>query len=229
MKRRWIGISVVLAALAATLVAGPPAEAVATYGTWIELDSVSTPATYGDHLTITGQVVYYDTEAGDEYAVSDAEVTLEKRALGTATWTYVGTDVASGFWPWFEFDQTARSNTQYRVTYAGDETYGPSQDAVTVKVHRKVSANLVEPRHNVFFLKGRVTPSFAGRRVVLMRRTCSYCRWRELSAQRATSTSTYRFRLPLPPRGTYYFKAMVAKDSLFLKSFSRVGSLTRIY
>lgn len=229
MKLRWVVSSVLLAALGSSLLAGPPARALAPYDTWIELDSVSTPVTYGDQLTISGQVVYYDPDDDDEYAVSDAEVTLEKRALGAASWTYVGTDVATGFWPWFEFGQTARRNTQYRVTYAGDETYGPSQDTVSVTVHRKVTANLVEPRHNVFYLKGRVVPSYAGRRVALLRRTCSSCRWREYGAQRATSTSTYRFRLPLPRSGTFYFRAMVAKDAGFLKSFSRIGSLTRIF
>jgi hypothetical protein len=222
MRRRFVLLSVLLITLAS--VVNAPAVAAAT-PTWIDLDTVSSPVDYGDRLSIDGQVLYVDPDDGKTYALSDVDVVLEMRYLGTATWRYVATDTATGFWPYFEFAPAARRNTEFRVTFAGTGEYGPSVASATVKVHRVVTSNGTEPREGVFFLSGKVKPSYLGRPVFLQRQKCSGCVWRTIDSERTNSLSRYRFRLPAPRSGSDDFRVMVPADSAFLRSCSSVWTV----
>ena len=207
-----------------TFVLSPP-PAVATTMT---ITASPRTATYLGSVQVSGQVVYTDPATGTQYAADGLTVTLAERYLGTATWTNVATDVTSGFQPTFDFTRTARRNTEYRVTFAGDQSYLASAGLVTVQVHRRVTSRIAEPREHVFFMTGKVKPAYAGKRVYLMRQRCPSCAYRTYSSQRTSATSTFRFPLPRPARGSYHFKVRVPGDAAFLVSYSSEWRLTRI-
>lgn len=220
-RSRTAALVSVLSLLALPALAVAPAQARVTVPTEVTVD-VETPVVYGEDVIIEGQVSYTDLEDGKEYGLGDATVTLERRYLDSAEWVEAGSDVTAGLWPVFEFEHVAVKGAEYRVTFAGDETYLPSSARVVVRVYRKVSARIVEPQPVVLFLKGKVDPSYAGEQVQLMRKKCAACAWKQIGSQAATKSSTYRFRLPLPRTGTHYFRVRVPADAAFLTSFSPV-------
>lgn len=224
---RNVAVTSAIALLAAPALAAAPAEAVPTVQTEVSI-IVADKVTYGESLTMSGQVSYVDPDDGEEYGLADATVVLERRYLDSTEWQEVGTQVTAGMWPDYEFEVTARKGARYRVSYAGDETYLPSKAEATVRVHRKITSKMTEPRADVFFLKGRVTPKYAGEPVALLRKKCETCSWKAIKTMAATAKSTYRFRLPLPGNGTHYFRARTPATVLFLKTVSHTWEIRRI-
>jgi hypothetical protein len=161
-----------------------------------------------------------------EYA-AEGPVTLDQRFYGSDVWTTIDSTDMSGFMPAFDFDVVATRIATYRVNYLGEGDYLPSSDSVLLKVARKVTGKITEPRDNVFFFVGRVSPS-SGESVSLMRRKCATCAWRVFTSQLTTSTGNYRFRLPLPREGIHYFRTRVEADGLFVRSYSPTWHLIRI-
>lgn len=223
--RRLVALLTAVALVGLPGVVAAPAVAQATVPTEISID-VDSPVTYGDKIHMSGQVSY--VEDGEEYALADAKVVLERRYLDSSSWSEIGSYVTAGFWPDYEFEVKAVKGAEYRVSFAGDETYLPSTAKATVRVYRKVGSKVTEPSPNVFYLKGKVAPKYAGKPVFLMRKKCSSCAWTTISSQKSTSTSTYRFRLPLPRSGTHYFRARVPASAVFLKSVSDAWQIMKI-
>lgn len=227
-----------IAALAIALLVAPPlaapvvaAAAPAAAEPVIATDVsivVGSPVTYGDVLTVSGQVSYLDPDDGQEYALVDAVVLLERRHLDADEWTEVATQATSGEFPRYEFEDVATKGARYRVTYTGDEEYAGSAAEATVRVRRIVTSRVVEPRDSVFFLRGRVTPDHAGERVALLRKKCSDCAWKVVRRTDTSARSTYRFRLPLPREGVHYFRARVPADAVFLRTLSAVWEIRRV-
>lgn len=224
-----------LTAVAAVLLIGVPVLAAVPVGaasaqvaateTRIDLTVYPLRTDYLDSVTVSGNVMYNDPAVGWTY-LEGVTVELQRRYLGTDQWVTLASAVAGAYIGDFDFTSVARQNAEYRVAFAGDDTYLPSSASQTVRVHRLVSSRGSEPRHNVFYLSGKVRPSYAGHRLYLTRQRCSTCAWRTIASQKATSTSTYRFRLPLPPRGaTHYFRVRVPASTQFLVSYSSAWRL----
>lgn len=222
-----LGLLLAPHAVSPTTAAPAPAAAQPTIETKVSV-VVGSPVTYGDVVTIGGQVSYVSLDDGKVYGLADAIVRLERRALDSTTWTEVATQVTAGEFPSYAFEDVATKGTRYRVTYDGDETYMGSSAGATVRVRRIVTSKVTEPRDNVFFLKGSVTPDHAGERVALLRKRCSDCPWKVIRRADATARSTYRFRLPLPQRGVHYFRARVPGDQAYLSTLSRVWEIRRV-
>ncbi|HEU4512192.1 MAG TPA: hypothetical protein VFR87_03715 [Nocardioidaceae bacterium] len=218
-------------ALVLALVVAPalssPVRAEPTIATEVSI-VVGSPVTYGDVVTVSGQVSYVDPDGGQEYALADAPVLLERRYLDSSEWTEVAAQVTAGAFPGYEFEDVATKGARYRVSYAGDETYQASAAEATVRVRRIVTSKVREPRDDVFFLKGKVVPDHAGEPVALLRKKCSDCAWKVFRRGEATARSTYRFRLPLPPEGAHYFRARVPADEGYLRTVSKVWEIRRI-
>lgn len=215
--------------LTTSAVAGPPAVSDQLISTHVEIQSVGTqPLDSHDSFTVRGQVIYTDPEDGQEYA-ADGTVTLERQFRGDATWTTLGSDDMSVFYPVFSFSATALRNATYRVDFVGDDRYAPSTQTLSIRVARNVTAKLTEPRENVFYLSGRVSPSYIGRPVTLMRKKCSSCAWHAYTTKATNELSRYRFKLPLPKSGSFYFRARVAGDVTFVTAYSTTYQVMRLF
>lgn len=222
-----VACALVVALVGSPMIVAAPAMARATHSTRVVINaSPSGTVTYKTSVSIQGQVVYVDDD-GDRHAV-EGTVVLKRRYLGTTAWRTLGTDEMSGFFPAFDFSVTAARNAQYRVSFAGNATYGPSSGSVVVKVARKVSATVTHPRRTVFFMSGRVAPSYPRKMVALMRKKCRSCAWRTYDRQATSPTSRYRFRLPVPNKGTHYFRVKVPSNASYVTSYSDTWTVTRI-
>lgn len=201
----------------------PPAVA-----TTMTISASPRTAGYREAVDVSGQILYTDPASGTRYAADGLQVTLAQRYLGTSTWTNVATGLTAGLQPTFDFTRIAVRNTEYRVTFGGNEKYLASVSLVTVRVHRQVTGRIAEPREHVFFMVGKVRPAYAGQRVYLMRQRCPSCAYRTYATQRTSPASRYRFSLPRPSSGSYHFKVRVPASTQFLVSYSSEWRLTRI-
>ena len=182
--------------------------------------------TYGDRVTVEGQVVFTDPLGETTYAVDDAEVALERRYLREDTWTPVGTGVTDGDLPVYRFEERAVRSAAYRVTYAGDATFLPSSAQATVRVRRAATSAVTEPRDEVFRLRGRVLPTHAGL-VYLTRRSCADCGWTTVGSEPTTEDGRYRLALTLPETGTRWFRVRVPASRTYLVGYSETWRLVR--
>ena len=153
-----------------------PASAQPVYVTSVVIDDLaSNPVAYGTTVPIRGQVVYPDPETGRDYA-AEGRVTLDRRDNGSTDWQTVGSTDMSGSFPAFDFDVVTTRIATYRVSYLGDIDFLPSSDSLLLEVARKVTGRISEPRDDVYVLAGRVSPSYAGRSITLLRQKCSSCK-----------------------------------------------------
>lgn len=225
--------SLLARALAVTMVGAPlalaaaPATAQPVYPTHLVVSRSPTGTVpYRTTVWIRGQVAYTNPQDGKQYAATGT-VVLNRRLLGSSTWTRLGSRDMNQFWPRFDFYKVvATANAEYRLVFtggpndAGDATYSPSSTSLVIRVSRKITATGSEPRENVFYLSGTVTPRYAGKPIALMRKKCATCAWYVIATKRTTAYSRYSFRLPTPGSGTHYFRARVWRNTSYVTSFS---------
>lgn len=86
---------------------------------------------------------------------------------------------------------------------------------------RTVSIRAVEPRDDVFFVKGRVRPDHPGGELFLQRKRPSGDHWRKWRTFRATEASRYRRRVQQLDRpGVVCYRVKVPGDDTYADAFS---------
>jgi hypothetical protein len=144
-----------LAAPAAVVASGESAQAVtmATHGTTVTLDPITSTTTYGGDVYVTGSVK--DATTGD--SVYDGTVTLMALPYGASAWQPIATDTAGGY---VSFDVKPGISTQYQLVYGGgdngyDTTWtGNHSSSVLAPVARKLTI-----KHKGLKMWGKVTPA----------------------------------------------------------------------
>lgn len=176
--------------------------------------------TYGGRSILEGQVAY--AVASREYALSDAEVTLDARPSGSTRWTRIDTTRTDSRDGIFSFTTHKPSrNTDYRVRFAGDLVYSPSEDTARVNVRRALTGTLIRAGDTTYTLRGAVAPKYAGKIIRLHRKTCASCAWKTVKYSTTTTSSSYAFQLSAPTtRGTtWYYRVYIPADAHFLASY----------
>lgn len=84
--------------------------------------------------------------------------------------------------------------------------------------HRSITSK-VTVNGDRLHLRGGVE-SYAGRRVVVMRRGCESCRWRLHDGVRTNRKEHFRSRIAAPHRGSTFWRAKVEASGGFSRSFS---------
>jgi hypothetical protein len=187
--------------------------------------------TFGESHDLTGQLLY-TSSTGELPVPAGATVVVEKRAAATTAWTAAGTVTTSGTPPSFMFTDSPSRTTDYRLSYAGDATYGSSALTFSVGVQRAVTSQARIVRTGVnrgsLELVGHVAPRYAHRPVLLIRRrvgqSCAAhaCAWLSLSRGDTSATSRYLVGR-LVPRGSdarYCLAVEVPGNSAYLASRS---------
>ncbi|MPY78791.1 MAG: hypothetical protein GEV04_09865 [Actinophytocola sp.] len=176
---------------------------------------------FGRQALLEGQVVTVDG------ALPDAPVQLHAKPYGRS-WRPVATTRTSTDNGVFRFTHQTWRTTLYRVEYAGEWAYAPSETTATVDVRRKITSEMKRNADGTFTLRGALAPKSPGKTVRLQRKTCGSCAWSTVRATTASDRSTWQFRLSGPPRrGTWYFRAVTPPDPAFLRSLSDTWALRR--
>lgn len=194
-------------------VATPPVAAIAQ-DTDVRWTRVTTRVPYGETALLQGQVV------AEDGAVPDASVRLEARTADSG-WTSVRSTTSDPETGVFSFGclQLAE-NTAYRALYDGTPFYGSSSARHDVGVARRVPDAMRQVGPSRFTYRGAVDPRYAGP-VVLQRRDCPSCAWRDRATTSADADSAWRFRIDVAAlRGEFTYRAVVPGDRRFVRSLS---------
>lgn len=184
----------------------------------------STSLVYGTEPVLEGQVVTIDG------ALPRAEVRLLARSAGSSRWSRVASSLTSTDTGLFAFNRhVPAATTDYRVVFAGNLVYAGAEGGKRVAVARRIRDSLTQRADGRFAFSGSVSPSYAGKKVVIHRKECSSCRWRTVSSTQTGSTSRWRSVLSGPTRrGSWYFRAMVPGDIAFTTSYGdHIWRITR--
>ena len=219
-------LATTLVATAAGVVAtATPADAAVP--TRVVLQVSHPKAHFGDKLSITGQVQGQQTD-GTWAAVPAGSATLQFSPKSGSDWATLGSDDSAG--SFYFYPEKAVKSGSFRVVYSGG-TYGDYQFTPqtsmgkTVKVYRDLHDKLIKPG-NRLVLKGKVSPSYGKKAVVIERRTTKHGKWKKFKKIRTDKKSHWSVQLPAPRRGDWYFRAYTPKSGGLEKSLSNYSYTT---
>lgn len=152
--------------------------------------------------------------------VAGALIQLHRRLVGGG-WQTFAEDAVTDEEGRYEFLSRIEGNARYRVTYAGDPTYAPSQSGeVKVKAMRDFNAQLDKKKGYVLF-KGDINPGWGNKLVRWERKTCKSCSWQKVDQQRSGDNGSWSFRGKYPPvNKKWIYRAAIDGSDLFVKSYS---------
>jgi hypothetical protein len=202
-----------------------------TLATKIVILSAPSHATYARTMTITGQFGVQDPTTQEYGYLNDETVSLERKLVGQSDFTLLDDAVTAGEGK-VTFSTPATKNAQYRLTYSGNTLtsadgtssvdLAPSTSTVRgIHVYRDLHDRGVKKSGRNYLL-GNVDPGWGGRTIFLQRKTCAKCAWKGYTTQRTTSTGGWKFRVPAPKHGKWYWRAYVPATTDYLKSSSGV-------
>lgn len=215
-----------LSPAAALAAASPAASAEATQivgssgGPWLVPSSYRTQPgapVYGDSIPLS-----IDVKTSDGDQVFDGALIVERLLAGQSTWKTVASSTSAYLYDTIKAVGTAT----YRVRYAGNETYAPSETSRGLKVQRDLNATPVN-KDGKLFIKGKVAPEYAGKKVVVQRRDGK--KWTKFSVVRTTSKSAFTARAKAPAKrgAKVKHRVVVAAGGRFVTSTSPTYVATR--
>ena len=161
------------------------------------------------------------TSAGDP--IDGATIYLERMLTTDADWVRFtpGTDVVTDADGSYTFFTYVDGNAKYRTVYEGDGVYSAATSAVQpLKAMRDFNSELVEKK-DAAILKGRINPDWDNKTVQWQKRTCKSCPWKVVDQAKSGDNGSWSFAGGYPPLGKkWYFRAVVAKTSDFVTSYS---------
>ncbi|MEP9364718.1 hypothetical protein ABLE68_17255 [Nocardioides sp. CN2-186] len=213
--------ALLVTALAATgvgvITTAAPADAAVP--TRIVLQVSHPKAHYGDKLSISGQVQGQQTD-GTWASVPTGTATLQFSPKSGSQWKSMGTDDSAG--SFYFYPKKATKTGSFRVVYSGG-TYGDyeftprTSMGKSVKVFRDLNDKLTRPGNRIV-LKGKVSPKYSKKAIIVERRTSKHGKWKKFKKIRTNKKSQWSVQLPAPRRGDWYFRAFTPKSGGFQKS-----------
>lgn len=96
-----------------------------------------------------------------------------------------------------------------------------AQPSVAAKAlpKRNLNDRLVQ-RNGKLFMRGKVSPAYKKRIIVVQRKTCKSCSWKRVARVRTNSKSVFIYQMGAPRRGNWFFRAYAPKFNGYGKSWS---------
>ncbi len=240
LSSRALPCAMTAAATCAALLAVPGLEAVASGQTTAELRSPSTAAVQPaaaqrrattirfldfDHTRgwlqtahVVGQVTAY--KGGHRGALKRVHVKLYRKLDGQTRFHYLSTkSTGTRPYPRFRFATRSRGNAVYKVVFAGNSSYQRSGSTTRVLVHRSMRAGLEDGSGR---FHGTVRPNWNHRVVRLEKRRCASCSWHKVRSTRSNDRGRYRFTVPAPRSGRWWWRASTPATGPFIWSYTGV-------
>lgn len=88
---------------------------------------------------------------------------------------------------------------------------------------RQISSKVIETKRNQLFLKGRVTPDYAEKQVIIQKRNClkPKCDWFRHATVQTNETGGFRSKIYAPRRGSDFWRAKVEAQGDYGTSYSQ--------
>jgi hypothetical protein len=99
-----------------------------------------------------------------------------------------------------------------------------SQAAAGDKPKHKVTSNVIEPKRNKLILKGKVSPNYGKKPVLIQKKNCDRksCKWHKFAKVKTNRKGQFRSRITAPRNGRDYWRAKVAPSRRYAVSYSAV-------
>ncbi|MDP9820699.1 hypothetical protein [Nocardioides massiliensis] len=153
-----------------------------------------------------------------------ADYVVERRLAGQKGYTTIDSGTTRG--PIYGKQHNVVRNALYRVRITGGSatiggtpaTFAPSAGTQKLQVMRKFATKI---NRNRLILSGRIVPKHARKVVHIQRKNCDKgCKWKPFTKIRTNAKSRFSIKLPARNGKRTYFRAVVAKNKHFVKSFS---------
>jgi hypothetical protein len=197
------------------------------------LETTGAKQLYGRDYQVLAQLQGYNTSAEEWQTLNDPaqNLVLQRRLAGQASWTSVATGPVSSSNATVVFTTKAVANAAYRVHYAGGTLSGgstqisPSTSAAkALKVFRNLGAKSKKAGRSTFSFYGKVSPKYKGK-ITIQRNTGG--KWKNFATTRTNNKSAWSVRVPAKPTdGKWRYRAFIAGNKQFLKSYSAVLTIT---
>lgn len=171
----------------------------------------------GASTTVRGQVV--GSAQGGHGALASVQVKLYRQLDGNSAWVYLGTRMTdNGAYPQFSFATSARQNAHYKVVFAGNALFLPSQDVTWLSVFRLFNGAITDGQ-NVATLHGHVSPFYTGKAISLQKRSCAACDYVTVKHAVTGAGGAYSFPLPAPATGRWWWRLAIPGTTAFMPSY----------
>jgi hypothetical protein len=171
----------------------------------------------GRMVDILGQVASH--RKGQSGALAGARVRLYRQLDGSSRWVYLGSQRTSAAdMPEFSFTTQARQRAHYKVTFAGDSSFGPSSAVTWVNVYR-IFSGVITDGTNFANLNGHVTPFYTHKAISLQKRRCPSCSYTTVQTKTTGTGGTYGFSLPAPAHGRWWWRVTTAGTGAYISSY----------
>ncbi len=190
---------------AGNFLAPPPLPVATRIGVSVEPDTL----TYGQSTMLSARLT-----DEDGIPLPGERLRLDSRRAGAKAWSPLTTSTTSSPGWVIHYDQP-RVNRDYRWVFAGaNGLYRATSPTFTVQVRPKVTATLSKAdvrRNTTVTLRGRVTPSHAGQRVLLQRYVNGS--WTRLKRTTLSADSKYRFTYTPTSAGKKTLRVLKSADA----------------
>ena len=167
---------------------------------------------------VQGQVIA--SKHGQRGALKSVRVRLYRKLATQSRFHYLDrASTGSRPFPRFTFKTRAVGNADYRVVFRGNTGYRPSRATSRVLVQRSMRSNLEDGSGS---FHGFVKPKWNRRAVYLEKRACPSCPYRKVKTMRSGRHGYFRFVVPAPRSGRWWWRASTPATSRFIWSYTSI-------
>ncbi len=222
------GLLVISPASAAAVPADTSVKTKKSFGLGMYNDGIDVPSAPRRDVVQLGGMI---TDTATQAPLAGVVLKLERKLAGKSSFQQVdyGTTDSNGQ---LVLSQDLKANAKYRFIFSGNTEHAAAKAAaVKVKVMHDLNAQLVSKgtvTHKKAWLKGKVRPDWAGKKVFWQKKACGKCSFKTVAKQKAGKNGSWKFRAQFPRVGhTFKFRAKLKKSNSFVTSYSAVLKTTR--
>ncbi len=167
---------------------------------------------------IQGQVV--GSKNGQRGALKRVHVKVYRKLDSQSRFHLLGTrSTGARTFPRFTFKTRALGNAVYKVVFRGNRNFQRSAGTSRVLVHRLMNARLEDGSGS---FHGFVRPKWNRRVVILEKRSCAACSYHRVHTTKSGPHGYFRFVVPAPRSGRWWWRAATPATGRFIWSYSAV-------
>lgn len=173
---------------------------------------------WGQYAYIRGQVV--GSKGDQRGALKRVHVRIYRKLDSQAKFHYLASRwTGTRPYPRFQLRTRALGNAVYKAVFAGNPNFQRSAGITRVLVHRSMTARLEDGSGS---FHGFVKPKWNNRVVYLEKRSCATCSYQRVRAARSGDYGYFRFVVPAPRTGRWWWRASTPASGRFIWSYSAV-------
>jgi hypothetical protein len=173
---------------------------------------------WGLYAYIRGQVI--GTKAGQRGALKRVHVKIFRKLDSQQRFHLLGSRwTGRGPYPRFTFKTFALGNAVYKAVFSGNRNFQRSGGTSRVLVYRQMNAKLEDGSGS---FHGFVRPKWNRRVVYLEKRSCAACSYHRVRSTKSGPYGYFRFVVPAPGSGRWWWRASTPPTSRFIWSYSAV-------